>query len=275
MNHTRTFTGATWLVDNLVDSLGPFNLLAGVAVTAVSFDDRLYVLGILADGSVSTLAYTVDGGSWVKHAAGPGSLQTAEPVAAAVFRDRLYVIARDSASGQLRLTSTADMRIWNPWTDVPPPGLPSGSAVAAAALGDKLFIFGVFDTGKAPASVIMRNSTSDGVTWSGWDQVEAGIRPEGAAAADEPLDVAAGIFRERIYLTSRWESTEGSAYETGYLTVNFSADGDDWSGWRIPQPDSVFQASNPAGLAAVGSHLYILAPQGVGGPDNPTPVWAY
>ena len=275
VNHTRTFTGATWLVDNLVDNLGPFNLLAGVAVTAVSFDDRLYVLGALADGSVSTLAYTVDGGTWVQHAAGPGSLQTAEPVAAAVFRDRLYVIARDSVSGQLRLTSTADMRIWNPWTDVPPPGLPSGSAVAAAALGDKLFIFGVFNTGKAPASVIMRNSTSDGVTWSGWDQVEAGIRPEGAAAADEPLDVTAGIFHERIYLTSRWESTEGSAYETGYLTVNFSADGDDWSGWRIPQPESVFQASNAAGLAAVGSHLYILAPQWAGGPDNPTPVWAY
>jgi len=123
--------------------------------------------------------------------------------------------------------------------------------------------------------VIMRNSTSDGVTWSGWDQVEEGIRPEGAAAADEPLDVAAGIFHERIYLTSRWESTEGSAYETGYLTVNFSADGDDWSGWRIPEADSVFQASNAAGLAAVGSHLYILAPQWVGGPDNPTPVWAH
>jgi hypothetical protein len=272
VNHTRTFTGATWSVDNL----GSFNLLADVAVTAVSFDGRLYVLGALADGSVSTLAYTVDGGSWVQHAAGPGALQTAEQVAAAVFRDRMYVIARESASGQLRLTSTADMRIWNSWTDVPPTGSPSGSAVAAAALGDKLYIFGVFSTGKSPASVIMRNSTSDGVTWSGWDQVEAGLRPEGAAAADEPLDVAAGIFHDRIYLTSRWESTEGSAYETGYLTVNFSADGDDWSGWRIPQPESVFQARNAAGLAAVGSHLYILAPQLAGGPDNdPTPVWAF
>lgn len=141
---------------------------------------------------------------------------------------------------------------------------------------DKLFIFGVFSTGKAPASVIMRNSTSDGVTWSGWDQVEGGLRPEGAAAADEPLDVAAGIFHDRIYVTSRWESTEGSAYETGYLAVNFSADGDDWSGWRIPQAESVYQAGNSAGLAAVGSHLYILAPQLAGGPDNdPTPVWAY
>ena len=272
VNHTRTFTGATWSADNL----GPFGLLAGVAVTAVSFDGRLYLLGTLADGSVSTLAYSVDGRSWVQHAAGPGALLTAEPVAAAVFRDRLYVIARDSASGQLRLTSTADMRIWSPWTNVPPPGLSSGSAVAAAALGEKLFIFGVFNTGKAPASVIMRNSTSDGVTWSGWDQVEEGIRPEGAAAADEPLDVSAGIFHDRIYLTSRWESTEGSDYETGYLTVNFSADGDDWSGWRIPQAESVFRAGNAAGLAAVGSHLYILAPQWAGDSNNdPTPVWAY
>ena len=272
VNHTRTFTGATWHVDNL----GGFNLLADVAVTAVSFDGRLYALGVLADGSVSTLAYTVDGGSWVHQVAGPGSLQTAESFAAAVFHDRLYVIARDSASGQLRLASTADMRIWSPWTDVPPSGLPSGSAVAAAALGGKLFVFGVFNTGKAPASVIMRNSTSDGITWSGWDQVEEGVRPEGAAAADEPLDVAAGIFDERIYLTSRWESTQGSAYETGYLAVNFSADGDDWAGWRIPQAESVFRASNAAGIAAVGNHLYILAPQWVGGPANdPTPVWAY
>ena len=116
VNHTRTFTGATWRVDNL----GLFNLLADVALTAVSFAGRLYALGALADGSVSTLAYTVDGGSWVQHAAGPGALQTAEPVAAAVFRDRLYVIARDSASGQLRLTSTAEMRMWNSWADVPP-----------------------------------------------------------------------------------------------------------------------------------------------------------
>jgi hypothetical protein len=41
VNHTRTFTGATWRVDNL----GSFGLLAGVAVTAVSFDSRLYLLG--------------------------------------------------------------------------------------------------------------------------------------------------------------------------------------------------------------------------------------
>jgi len=269
VNHVRTFTGATWNVD----SLGPFDL-AQLAVSAVSFDDRLYVFGILTDGSISSLAYTVDGGSWVPRSAGPGAIQTAEAIATAVFRHRLYIIARDSASSELRMTSTSDLDSWNPWVNVPSPGLQPASAVAAVTLGDTLFLFGVFQTGKTPGLVLMRNSTSDGVTWSGWDLVEGGALPADVAPANEPVDVAAGVFRGRVYLASRWKSANIGLYIKNNMAVNFSEDGDNWSGWRVPQSPA-YSAGGTAGVAAVGNHLYILTPCIDNANDETTHVWAY
>ena len=55
----KSLTGATWSVE----SLGSF-ALADLPVSAVSFDDRLYILGVHTDGSISSLAYAIDGGSW-------------------------------------------------------------------------------------------------------------------------------------------------------------------------------------------------------------------
>jgi len=276
INHARTFTGAAWSVD----TLGSFRI-GGLPVTAVSFDDRLWVLGVLADGSISTLAYTVDGGTWVQDAAGPpAGLLTAEPVAAAVFRHRLCLLARDSATGHLRMTSTADLQLWTPWADVPQPGIPAVSPVAAAVLAgplltETLHIFGVFNTGKPPINVaVMHNSTTDGVTWAGWNEVESGVRPPGAPLSDQPLDVAAGVFRDRICLASRWESA--SALETTcYLAENFSADGVNWSGWRGPASDVIFQPAATAGLAAVGHHLYLFTPLLDTANSQATNVWVH
>jgi hypothetical protein len=276
VNHAQTLTGATWTG---IDVLGPYDLLE-LPVSAASFDDRLYVFGVRGDGSVSSLAYTVDGGTWTSHEAGPAALQTAEPVATAVFRHRLYLLARDSASSQLRMTSTSDLHIWDPWVGVPS-GLPPASAVTAVTLNETLFIFGVFKTGKSPSVVIMRNSTSDGVTWSGWDTVEASAGPEGASA-DVPLDVVAGIFEGRIYLVTRWQATTQQApFVTDYFAVNFSEDGENWSGWRMtPTPD--MQPTASAGVAAVGNHLYLLAPRLMPpalddptGTDTTTHVWVF
>ena len=134
----------------------------------------------MSNRSISSLAYTIDGGLWTPITADLPALQTNEPIAAAVFRHRLYLLARESTSGTIRMTSTSDLRIWAPWAQVPSPGLQSGSTLAAATLAGKLFIFNVFKTGKRPAVVIMGNSTSDGVNWSGWLEIEAGLYPEGA-----------------------------------------------------------------------------------------------
>jgi hypothetical protein len=43
-----------------------------------------------------------------------------------VFGHRLCLLARDSGTAALRLTSTADMRSWDPWVDVPAAGLGRG-----------------------------------------------------------------------------------------------------------------------------------------------------
>jgi hypothetical protein len=262
VNHARTFTGATWYVD----TLGAFNL-AKLPVSAISFKDRLYVFGVQADASIASIAFTGDGTTWVPFATGPAALLTNEPIATTVFRHRLYLLARDSASSQLRMTSTSDLRLWNPWVDVPPAMQPA-SPVAAATLGERLFIFGIFKTGKSPDLVILRNSTSDGSTWSGWDLVEAGLRPEQGSPTDYPVDVAAGIFQGRLYIACRWAAP---AY---YIAVNFSEDGDNWSGWRIPESDVEVQPSGPAGLAAVHNHLYIFAPRLIAVFDDMR-VWAY
>jgi hypothetical protein len=289
VNHARTFTGATWNLDslgwfgqNLIPNTGDY-----LPVTGVSFDDRLHLLGVLADGSVSTLAYTVDGGSWVQYASAPPAVQTTEAVAAAVFLNRLYVIVTASGSGQIQMTSTADVTIWTPWTDVPSPGGPR-SALAAATLGGKLFLFGVFTTvnvRKEKGDYVMWNSTADGVTWTGWEIVESGLSPEESGPVDAPLDVAASIFRDRVYIASRWQSTQGSN-QPSYIAVNFSRDGNDWSGWRVPAVEPAdadlnapFNPQDTVGLSATGNHLYILAPNVAvagGNPlDAPGAVWAY
>jgi hypothetical protein len=271
INHTRTFTGATWYID----ALGPFNL-AALPVSSISFNDRLYVFGIEVHGSIACLTFTVDGTTWTPDAVPPPALLTSEPVAVAVFRHRLYMLARDSSSSQLHITSTSDLLVWNPWVNLPP-APQSTSPVAAATLNDKLFVFGVFQTGKNPDIVILSNSTVDGVAWSGWDLVEAGLRPEDGAPADYPLDVGAGIFEGRIYLVSRWRSPPPDPEHEGhdYVAVNFSEDGANWSGWRIPRSDIRIEVGGPVGLAPVDNHLYLFSQRLVRNIDDNTRVWAY
>jgi hypothetical protein len=285
VTHVRTFTGGSW-DSNVVGEFdlagtGPPEGVASLPVSAVSYDDRLYIFGILKDNSIQTLAYTVDGTSWVQQTTGPGGLLTQEPIATAVFRHRLYLLARDSGTSHLRVTSTADLETFSSWVDIGQPGgFPPVSAVAAAVLGESfhteetLHIFGVFQNSKDPShgTVIMHNSTADGNAWTGWTIVEGGAHPEGSAA--EPLDVAAGIFQDRIYLATRWKPTN-------HIAVNFSEDGTNWSGWRVPQYDadpdidpSDLEFAATASLAAVGNHLYIFAT----GPEEATfehRVWVY
>ena len=71
------------------------------------------------------------------------------------------------------------------------------------------------------------------------------------------------------------------------ISVNFSADGGNWSGWRVPQstaeplldylstprPPLEPKPNAPPGLAPVNNHLYILAPGDKFGDTNN--VWAY
>jgi hypothetical protein len=271
VNHARTFTGATWNVD----TVGSFGL-ANLPVTGISFNDRLYVFGVMADSSISPLSYTIDGSSWTLMKNSIPALHTNEPIAAAVFRNRLYLLTRESTAGTIRMTSTADLRIWAPWTPVPSPGLQSGSPLAAATVAGKLFIFSVFKTGKRPAAIIMRNSTAD-ATWSGWQEIEAGLPPEQGTPSDHPLDVSATTFNQRVYIASRWFSPPPDPEHVGttYLAANFSEDGDNWSGWRVPASEVTILPNKTAAIAAVNNHLYLFVPRlfpNIGQGDR---VWAY
>ncbi|MGO9297426.1 MAG: hypothetical protein ACLP52_26700 [Streptosporangiaceae bacterium] len=117
-----------------------------------------------------------------------------------------------------------------------------------------------FQTGKPPeTAVVVRNATADGTNWAGWGEVETGARPAGSPASDQPLDVAATVFRDRVYVATRWQSSNTAAGD--YMGVNFSADGGNWSGWRLPPSTVSCQPAATAGLAAVGNHPYIMTPQ--------------
>ena len=87
-----------------------------------------------------------------------------------------------------------------------------------------------------------------------------------------PLDVSTGTFEGRVYIASRWQATPPDPEHLGlyYLVLNFSEDGDDWSGWRIPQSDTELTPPSSAGLTAVNQHLYLFSRNATA--DG---VWAY
>lgn len=267
--HAVTLKGASWTVDQI----GDFALATNLPLSAVSFDDRLHLFGVDAEGTVLALAYTEDGGSWYDGPGSPPDLKTGESVATVEFRDRLYVFARDVATNRLRLTSSSDLRVWLPWTDVPAGGLVPQTAVAAAALDETLHLFAIYDTGKKPAQVVVHTSTKDGLTWTAWDMVEAGLTPVDESTA-EPLDVAAGIHEDRVYVAGRWQWTDSGQTQTA-IGLNFSADSQNWSGWRTPWAyDMAFQPSAPIAIAGVHNHLYLLSRR-VDPDGDPAQVWAY
>ena len=268
--HAVTLTGASWAVDDF----GDFALATNLALSPVSFDDRLHLFGVAVDETVLALAYSIDGRSWYDETGSPPQLKTTQAIAAVEFRDRLYVFARDKTTHHLRVTSSSDIRVWLPWADLPAGGLAPQSAVAAATLDGTLHLFGIYDTGKRPAHVVVHTSTTDGHTWAGWDMVEAGLPPQDEPAA-EPLDVSAGIHHRRVYVGARWQTVDSNNQKHTSMGLNFSGDGENWSGWRVPATyHSIFQPSAPTALAAVHNHLYVVSPSLTPDGDT-TQVWAY
>ncbi len=278
VTHARTFNGADWQV-NLLGEFGrnDFFHVNPLPLSAISFDDRLHVFCVLDNGSIWPLAYTSAGGSWLTSAAHPpAGLKTSLPIATVEFLNRLHVFARDQVSNTLRFISSSDLQAWTAWTNVPVTGLAPASPVAAATLEGRLFLFGIFDTGKPPESkVVVMTSTTDTVSWTPWDQVEAGARPEGRPLTDQPLDVAAATFRDRVYLASRWMGATTEPDAGLYAAVNFSADGANWSGWRQPVSTVPFGPSAAPAVAASGNHLYLLAPATDSAGGTNKQVWAY
>jgi len=276
VTHAATLTGASWQVEEFGD-FGDLALATNLAPSPVSFDDRLHLFGVAADETILALAYTTDGGGWYDEPGSPPppELKTKQAIATVGFLNRLYMFARDQATNHLRVTSSSDLRIWALWADVPASGLAPQSAVAAAALDGTLHLFGIYDTGKKPAHVVVHTSTKDGHTWASWDMVEAGLPPQDEPAA-EPLDVTAGIYHRRVYVGARWETVDAGGQKQTSMGLNFSGDGENWSGWRsFPVANAIFQPSAPTALAAVHNHLYTISPRLTPDGGDTTQVWAY
>jgi hypothetical protein len=75
------------------------------------------------------------------------------------------------------------------------------------------------------------------------------------------------VFRDRVDIATRWRTRD----EVPHVAVNFSADGENCSGWRLPDSDIEYYPSAAVGLAAVNNHLYITSPN----PADNGAIWAH
>src|SRR2546423_13559281 len=106
------------------------------------------------------------------------------------------------------------------------------------------------------------------------------LPPRGNGIGLSRLDVASGVLAGCVYVAARWLSPnyDPQSGDRRYMTVNFSEDGDDWCGWRIPESDIDYHHYQPtasAGVAAADGHVYIFAPGTADYIGGPAPVWAY
>jgi hypothetical protein len=146
-----------------------------------------------------------------------GGGTTSLPLAATVFRERIYLFGV-STDGHEFVNSSSDGATWSGWSEVGGGGTTS-LALSATVFRDRLYLFGVSTLGRlfgvsTPGREFV-NSSSDGATWSGWNEVGGG--------GTTLLALAATVFSDRIYLFA--VSTEGRDF------VNSSFDGATWSGW--------------------------------------------
>ena len=82
-------------------------------------------------------------------------------------------------------------------------------------------------------------------------------------------------FGDRLYLASQWMGPESESDPGPYVAVNFSGDGANWSGWRVPASTLKFEPASAPAVAANGNHVYVLAPVLGAGAGTKAPVWAY
>ena len=127
--------------------------------------------------------------------------------------------------------------------------------------------------------MVLHNASPDGSIWSGWTEVEGAAVPEDYPMPGlQPLDVVATTFVDRVFIGSRWLDPENNQH---LMALNFSGDGTNWSGWRIPR-DDVTPSDDPpfgpgatAGLAAVNNHLYSFTTRYTINPQGPSEVWVH
>jgi hypothetical protein len=148
-------------------------LNSATGVSVASHNGALHLFCVLDDGSIWPLGYTTDRGSWTTSGARPPvGLTTWQPIATVEFGHCLLHLCprwRDIRPALHVELGSADVV---PWEDVPAVGLRPGLSVIAAVLGDRLFLFEIYDTGKPPESkVVVVTSTDDTLVWTPWTVV--------------------------------------------------------------------------------------------------------
>jgi hypothetical protein len=197
------------------------------AVAAASLGKRIYVFAkgqndrrIYVNSALDGHGFDGFGLGWSE--VQPAGLTTHVAPAAASFQGRLYVLARGDDRG-IHVNSAADGQPFSGWSKISlatAPDTGTDVPVAAAALGNRLYVFATFNTGFSPGIAVV--SKIAGQPFGGWREVEGGISCDMAAPAAATLGNRVYVFAKkdnRIYVNSALEGKPFDGFGSGWAEL--------------------------------------------------------
>lgn len=217
-----------------------------LAPAAASLGKRMYVFAIGSNdqrvyGTSALFGQPFDGfGKGWKPL--PEATTDAAP-AAASLGNRIYVFAKGINDKQVYVNSAVDGQAFDGWGQgwQAVPGITTDAAPAAAALGNRLYVFAKSLTD----SRIYVNSAVNGQAFDGWGQgwqavpgITTNVAPAAATLGNRLYLFAKGITDNRIYVSS-------------------AADGQAFGRWQEVEGNGTTDAA--LGAAALGERIYVFA----------------
>jgi len=180
---------------------------------------------------------------------------------AAAFGKTLFLFAQGTEArlGTVRgifLNKTNDGQNWTGWVELPGGGT-TDAALAAAALGNVLFVFskGIRD------HWAYLNTTADGVHWAGWAEVPGHLVGM-HLTTDVAMSAATASFdagNTNLYVFAQGANGGQGGTPNG-LFVNSTADGMNWSGWAEVPGQRTSRISPHAAAFLDHLQLYVVRP---------------
>jgi CubicO group peptidase (beta-lactamase class C family) len=218
----------------------------GLAPAAASLNKRIFVFAIGTNDqrlyvTSALFAQPFDGFSkgWT---ALPDATTDASP-AAASLGNRIYVFAKGVNDKQVYVNSAVDGQAFDGWNHgwQVVSGITTNTAPAAAALGNRLYVFAKSNTDNR----IYVNSAVNGQAFDGWGQgwqavpgIATNVAPAAATLNNRLYIFAKGITDNRIYVSS-------------------AADGQAFGRWQEVEGNGTTDAA--LGAAALGGRIYVFA----------------
>ena len=250
----KSFDGSAW---------SHWSLLPGDATTSLAqalaiFQNKLYLFAVaLADNSQQVNVF--DGTNWSGWSTVPGGATLGSSDAAVAYGGQLWLFACEPRDAQNRTSlkmNRFDGANWAGWSGVPGSIKTTSDNFAAAAYGNKLYVFAQ-DAGDLPIF-----TSFDGNAWAAWDNVGSGWVQWTEAIDGVQYEVSLDVFDAvsdgtYLYLFSTGSISEVDSNDPLKLRVYFNTfDGEQWIGWN-PLPGDDLLSGASASAAAVRHDLVL------------------